>query len=100
MAAPNRRGYGVASLHRSLPPARGPVPSCASGEPAADAASSTSRSRPALHIATDVGELSFLSTATHSGTATELNRSELAIEAFHPADAETTRRMIAALACH
>jgi transcriptional regulator with XRE-family HTH domain len=51
-----------------------------------------------LHIATDVGELSFLSTATHFGTATELTLSELAIEAFHPADALTAERMAGALA--
>lgn len=50
-----------------------------------------------LHLATDIGELRFLSTATHFETATELTLSELAIEAFHPADALTAARLDAAL---
>ncbi len=51
-----------------------------------------------LRIATEVGELSFLSTATHFGTAAELTLAELTIESFHPADAVTAQRMAAALA--
>ncbi|MBV9194551.1 MAG: helix-turn-helix transcriptional regulator [Solirubrobacterales bacterium] len=50
-----------------------------------------------LRIDTDIGQLSFLSTATHFGTATELTLAELAIEAFHPADTATAQYMAAAV---
>jgi hypothetical protein len=49
-----------------------------------------------LRISTEVGELAFLSTATSFGAAAELTLSELAIEAFYPADAETAERLSAA----
>ena len=49
-----------------------------------------------LRISTEVGELSFLSTATSFGAAAELTLSELAIEAFYPADADTAERLSAA----
>jgi hypothetical protein len=46
-----------------------------------------------LRIASEVGELAFLSTATSFGAAAELTLSELAIEAFYPADADTAERL-------
>jgi transcriptional regulator with XRE-family HTH domain len=49
-----------------------------------------------LRISTEVGELAFLSTATSFGAAAELTLSELAIEAFYPADALTAERLSAA----
>jgi len=42
-----------------------------------------------LRLRTDAGELTFLSTVTAFGTATEVTLSELAIETFFPADAAT-----------
>jgi transcriptional regulator with XRE-family HTH domain len=51
-----------------------------------------------LRIASQAGELSFLSTATHFGTAADPTLAELAIESFHPADAVTAERLGAALA--
>jgi hypothetical protein len=50
-----------------------------------------------LELATADGTLSFLSTTTVFGTAIDISLSELAIEAFFPADtftAETMRRLL------
>jgi len=44
-----------------------------------------------LQLRTEVGLLSFLSTTTVFGTPRDITLSELAIEAFFPADAETAR---------
>ena len=49
-----------------------------------------------LRMSTELGELAFLSTATSFGAAAELTLSELAIEAFYPANAETAERLSAA----
>jgi hypothetical protein len=46
-----------------------------------------------LRLRTDDGELTFLSTVTTFGTAVEITLSELAIESFFPADAETAERL-------
>ena len=51
-----------------------------------------------LRLRTDFGELSLISTTTVFGTAVDVALSELAIEAFYPADAATAdalRRMAA-----
>ena len=42
-----------------------------------------------LRIATDTGILSFITTITTFGAPLDVVPSELAIEAFHPADATT-----------
>ena len=47
-----------------------------------------------LRLRAGDAELSFLSTTTVFGTPREVTLSELAIEAFYPAD-ETTRRLLA-----
>lgn len=44
-----------------------------------------------LRLRTDAGELSLLSVTTVFGTPQEVTVSELAIESFHPADADTAR---------
>jgi transcriptional regulator with XRE-family HTH domain len=46
-----------------------------------------------LRLASPVGELRFLSTTTVFGTPRDVTLSELAIEAFLPADAETAERL-------
>ncbi len=46
-----------------------------------------------LHLATDDGELAFFSTVTTFGTALDITVSELAIEAFFPADGQTAERL-------
>ena len=46
-----------------------------------------------LVIATSAGDLSFLSTTTVFGTPIDITLAELAIEAFLPADAETSARL-------
>jgi transcriptional regulator with XRE-family HTH domain len=46
-----------------------------------------------LRLKSDAGPLSFLSTTTVFGTAVDVTLSEVAIEAFFPMDAETTRAM-------
>jgi transcriptional regulator with XRE-family HTH domain len=46
-----------------------------------------------MRLASPVGELSFISTTTMFGTPLEVTLSELAIEAFFPADAETSERL-------
>jgi hypothetical protein len=51
-----------------------------------------------LRLATDRGELAFFSTVTMFGTAIDITVAELSIEAFFPADAETTQRLSASLA--
>jgi transcriptional regulator with XRE-family HTH domain len=48
-----------------------------------------------LRLASDIGELALLSTATSFGAAAELTLAELAIEAFYPADEATARRLSA-----
>lgn len=50
-----------------------------------------------LRLRTDAGELAFLSTTTVFGTAVDVTLSELAIEAFFPADAATADALRAAL---
>lgn len=49
-----------------------------------------------LRLRTESGELSFLSTTTVFGTPVEVTLSELAIESFFPADAETAKALRAA----
>ena len=46
-----------------------------------------------LRLQTDAGLLSFISTTTVFGTATEITLSEIALETFLPADAETAARL-------
>ena len=46
-----------------------------------------------LRLATPLGELSFISTTTVFGTPLDVTLSELAIEAFYPADAMTAERL-------
>jgi transcriptional regulator with XRE-family HTH domain len=46
-----------------------------------------------LHLHTDAGLLSFISTTTVFGTATEITLSEIALETFLPANAETAARL-------
>lgn len=46
-----------------------------------------------LILTSEAGPLSFLSTTTVFGTATEVTLSEVTIEAFFPADADTSRAM-------
>lgn len=46
-----------------------------------------------MRLASPVGELSFISTTTVFGTPLEITLSELAIEAFFPADAATSERL-------
>ncbi len=46
-----------------------------------------------LILTSEAGPLSFLSTTTVFGTATDVTLSEVTIEAFFPADAETSRAM-------
>ncbi len=46
-----------------------------------------------LILASEAGPLSFLSTTTVFGTATEVTLSEVTIEAFFPADAQTSKAM-------
>lgn len=46
-----------------------------------------------LILRSDAGPLSFLSTTTVFGTATDVTLSEVTIEAFFPADAETSKAM-------
>lgn len=48
-----------------------------------------------LRLRTDGGELSFISTVTTFGTATEITVSELSIESFFPADAATAAALSA-----
>lgn len=50
-----------------------------------------------LRLRTGTGELAFLSTTTVFGTAVDVTLSELAIEAFFPADAATAEALRAAL---
>jgi transcriptional regulator with XRE-family HTH domain len=49
-----------------------------------------------FRLATDAGILSFLSTTTVFGTPVDVTLSELALESFFPADAETAERLRAA----
>jgi len=42
-----------------------------------------------LHLTTDDGPLAFFSTITVFGTPVDITLSELAVEAFYPADAGT-----------
>lgn len=51
-----------------------------------------------LRLRTEAGELSFLSTTTVFGTPVDVTLSELAIEAFLPADAETAAALRQAMA--
>ena len=51
-----------------------------------------------LRLRRDDGELSFISTVTTFGTAVDITVSELSIEAFFPADAETAEALSAAVA--
>jgi transcriptional regulator with XRE-family HTH domain len=46
-----------------------------------------------LRLHTDAGPLSFISTTTVFGSATEITLSEIALETFLPADAETAARL-------
>ena len=46
-----------------------------------------------LRLATDIGVLSLFGTVTVFGTPIDVTLSELAIEAFYPADAETAERL-------
>ncbi len=46
-----------------------------------------------MKLATTAGLLSFISTTTVFGTPRDITLSELAIEAFFPADAETAEKM-------
>jgi len=46
-----------------------------------------------LILESPVGRLSFLSTTTVFGTPVEVTLSEIAIESFFPADAETAERL-------
>lgn len=46
-----------------------------------------------LRLATDAGELAFISTVATFGTAVEVTASELSIESFFPADAATAEAM-------
>ena len=46
-----------------------------------------------LQLATDAGVLSLFSTTTVFGTPVDVTLSELAIEAFFPADEETSERL-------
>jgi hypothetical protein len=49
-----------------------------------------------FRLATDSGVLSFFSTTTVFGTPVDVTLSELALESFFPADAETATRLRAA----
>jgi len=49
----------------------------------------------ALHLDSPQGELRFFSTVTTFGTAVDITVSELSVEAFFPADAETAARLSA-----
>ncbi|HJU26715.1 MAG TPA: XRE family transcriptional regulator, partial [Rhodanobacteraceae bacterium] len=46
-----------------------------------------------LRLITDDGELAFFSTTTVFGTPVDITLSELAVEAFYPADAETAEAL-------
>jgi len=50
-----------------------------------------------LRLRTETGPLSFFSTTTVFGTAVDVTLSELAIEAFFPADAATAEALRRAL---
>jgi hypothetical protein len=47
-----------------------------------------------LRLRTPEGELAFFSTVSTFGTAVDLTLSELTIEAFYPANAETANRLL------
>ena len=49
-----------------------------------------------VRLRTDGGVLSFLTTVARFGTAADVTVTELSIESFFPADAETDRRVRAA----
>jgi hypothetical protein len=51
-----------------------------------------------LRLATERGELTFFSTVTTFGTALHITVSEISIEAFFPADTQTTEALSAAVA--
>jgi hypothetical protein len=46
-----------------------------------------------LRLKTPIGPLSLFSTTTIFGTPVDITLSEIAIEAFYPADAETAERL-------
>jgi transcriptional regulator with XRE-family HTH domain len=83
----------LASLHaelKALPAPEAPDPATGMAEGHADVVVP-------LRLRTDAGPLSFFSTTTVFGTAVDVTLSELAIEAFFPADsatAETLRRAL------
>jgi hypothetical protein len=69
------------------PPAPAPAPGAASAGGAAAAVTVGLRLAPAQ--GSDAPELSFFSTITTFGTAVDVTVSELALEAFFPADGQT-----------
>ncbi len=70
-----------------------PVP--APARPVRAVAASSQTIAVPLRLQSDRGPLSFLTTTTVFGTAVDVTLSEIAIEAFFPADAETADRMAA-----
>jgi|SRR5581483_1959175 len=110
---PEWRAHLLARLRRQIEVSADPALSTLMGELAAyPALGPTSPPRPAnqrdfagilvpLQLATEAGTLSFLSTTTVFGTPLDITLSELALEAFFPADAATAdalRQMAAAAA--
>ena len=87
----------LASLHAELKAL--PVPEASEPEASPDAVMAGGHADVVvpLRLRTDAGLLSFFSTTTVFGTAVDVTLSELAIEAFFPADAataETLRRTL------
>ena len=101
------RGHVLARLRRQVDVSADPVLRALADElaayPVAEASSSPSHDAPAasdvivpLRLATDAGVLSFLSTTTIFGTPIDVTLSEIALELFFPADADTAARLRAA----
>ena len=79
----------LAALHDELSGYPGPLSDAPPSEPGN---SSLDMLLP-LRLATDIGVLSLFGTVTVFGTPIDVTLSELAIEAFYPADAETAERL-------
>ncbi len=84
VSADARLGELLAEL-KALPAPSQPVPR----RPVAEAAQAADSVVVPLQLATDAGVLSFFSTTTVFGTPVDITLSELAVEAFYPADAAT-----------
>ncbi len=68
------------------------------GEPAVGPGTPAEEVMVTLRLATERGELTFFSTVTTFGTALDITVSEISIEAFFPADTQTTEALSAAVA--